>query len=79
MISEGVPYVGWILALILFVVGNIFSLAINVLGAFVHSLRLQYVEIFSKFYEANGRMFSPFGYETQFVKIVESRDLSERD
>lgn len=79
MISEGVPYVGWILALILFVVGNIFSLAINVLGAFVHSLRLQYVEFFSKFYEANGRMFSPFGYETQFVKIVESSDLSERD
>ncbi len=77
MISEGVPYVGWILALILFVIGNIFSLAINVLGAFVHSLRLQYVEFFSKFYEANGRIFSPFGYETQFVKIVESSDSHE--
>ncbi len=72
MISEGVPYVGWILALVLFVVGNIFSLAINVLGAFVHSLRLQYVEFFSKFYEANGRLFAPFCHETQFVKIVDS-------
>jgi V/A-type H+-transporting ATPase subunit I len=79
MISEGVPYVGWILALILFVIGNIFSLAINVLGAFVHSLRLQYVEFFSKFYEANGRIFSPFGYETQFVKIVEAGDSHERN
>jgi V/A-type H+-transporting ATPase subunit I len=77
MISDGVPYVGWILAIILFVVGNIFSLAINVLGAFVHSLRLQYVEFFSKFYEANGRIFSPFGYETQFVKIVEPADTNE--
>ena len=78
MISEGVPYVGWILALILFVIGNIFSLAINVLGAFVHSLRLQYVEFFSKFYEANGRIFTPFGYETQFVKIVETGDGREQ-
>jgi len=77
MIMEGVPYVGWILALILFVIGNIFSLAINVLGAFVHSLRLQYVEFFSKFYEANGRIFSPFRYETQFVKIVEASDSHE--
>jgi len=78
MISEGVPYVGWVLALILFVIGNIFSLAINVLGAFVHSLRLQYVEFFSKFYEANGRIFTPFGYETQFVKIVETGDGREQ-
>lgn len=79
MISEGVPYVGWILALILFVVGNIFSLAINVLGAFVHSLRLQYVEFFSKFYEANGRLFAPFCHETQFVKIVDSCGQQEKN
>ena len=79
MISEGVPYVGWALALILFVVGNIFSLAINVLGAFVHSLRLQYVEFFSKFFEANGRAFVPFGYETQFVQIVEPAETRSHD
>lgn len=77
MIMEGVPYVGWILALVLFVLGNIFSLAINVLGAFVHSLRLQYVEFFSKFYEANGRLFAPFAYETQFIRIAEPGDTKK--
>ncbi len=78
MIAEGVPYVGWILAALLFVVGTVFSIAINVLGAFVHSLRLQYVEFFSKFYEANGKIFTPLKYETQFVDIVEPCDSCDR-
>ena len=44
-----IPYIGWLLGIVLFVGGHVFSLAVNVLGAFVHSLRLQYVEFFSKF------------------------------
>lgn len=64
-----VPYVGWILGGVLFLGGHVFSIAINVLGAFVHSLRLQYVEFFSKFYSSGGKLFSPLRFETRYVTI----------
>ncbi len=70
LISD-VPYVGWLLGAVLFVGGHLFSIAVNVLGAFIHSLRLQYVEFFSKFYGAGGRIFSPLRYDTKFVAIVD--------
>lgn len=48
-----------------------FGLAINTLGAFVHTARLQYVEFFGKFYEAGGRAFQPLGYRTKHVRITD--------
>jgi V/A-type H+-transporting ATPase subunit I len=68
-LAGSVPFVGWILALLLIVGGHIFSIAVNVLGAFVHSLRLQYVEFFSKFYTGGGRVFAPLTYNTSYVFI----------
>ncbi len=52
------------LAITLFAVGHVFNVVINLLGAFVHPARLQFVEFFSKFYEAGGRPFSPFRFRT---------------
>ncbi len=74
-LAGDVPYVGWIIALLLLIGGHIFSIAVNVLGAFVHSLRLQYVEFFSKFYTGGGTVFSPLTYKTAFVAI--KNDLDE--
>ena len=39
--------------------GHLFNLAINVLGAYVHDCRLQYIEFFSRFYTGGGRVFRP--------------------
>jgi V/A-type H+-transporting ATPase subunit I len=68
-LAGDVPYIGWLIALVLLIGGHIFSIAVNVLGAFVHSLRLQYVEFFSKFYSGGGSVFAPLTYKTSFVSI----------
>ena len=50
---------------------QVFNLAINLLGAYVHTCRLQYVEFFGKFYEGGGRAFVPFKQNTKYVEIKE--------
>lgn len=53
------------------VVGHIANFAINVIGAYVHTNRLQYVEFFGKFYEGGGRAFVPFKADTEYYKFKE--------
>jgi len=67
----GVPYVGWLLATIIVVGGHLFSLAINLLGSFVHAMRLQFVEYFGKFYSGNGSVFRPLRLQTQYVEVYD--------
>lgn len=62
---------GAILFIVVFIIGHVFNLAINVLGAYVHTNRLQYVEFFGKFYEGGGRAFNPFKADTKYVDIKE--------
>jgi V/A-type H+-transporting ATPase subunit I len=60
---------GVVIAILIFVIGHIFSIAVNLLGSFVHPLRLMYVEFFGKFYEASGAEFTPFSVSTQYVEL----------
>ena len=60
-----------IMLTLVFVVGHIANLAINLLGAYVHTDRLQFVELFSKFYEGGGRAFEPLSVKTKFIKFKE--------
>lgn len=59
---------GAIVFIIVFAVGHTFNLAINMLGAYVHTCRLQYVEFFGKFYEGGGEPFRPFKENTKYVE-----------
>lgn len=65
----GNSVVGVILFIAVFIFGHIFNMAINLLGAYVHTNRLQYVEFFSKFYEGGGRAFNPFRSNTKYIDI----------
>ena len=66
--------VGFIILLVVFVFGHILNFAINVLGAFIHSSRLQYVEFFGKFYEDGGEPFDPFRKKTKYIKIQQEEE-----
>jgi V/A-type H+-transporting ATPase subunit I len=66
----GAPYIGWILFVIVFIIGHAFNILINGLGAFVHTLRLQYVEFFPKFFEGGGRPYRPFRRETKYTILA---------
>ena len=70
----GSGIVGLIVFIAVFLFGTVFNLAINVLGAYVHSCRLQYVEFFGKFYTGGGKGFVPLTENTKFVKIINKED-----
>jgi len=60
-----------ILLPIVFLIGHPLNMAINLLGAYVHTNRLQFVEMFSKFYEGGGRAFNPLKVNTKYIKFKE--------
>ncbi len=63
----GIPYIGWLFMIGVFIGGHLFNLLINTLGAFIHSGRLQFVEFFGKFMEGGGRDFKPFSKKTKYI------------
>ena len=56
---------------IICILGHTVNLAINLIGAYVHTNRLQYVEFFSKFYEGGGRLFAPLNVNSKSFKFKE--------
>jgi V/A-type H+-transporting ATPase subunit I len=66
-----IPYIGFFAGALLFVVGHTFNVALSLLGAFVHSLRLQFVEFFPKFFVGGGTDFRPLTKEYKHIVIKE--------
>lgn len=69
LIGGMIPYVGPVIAVLILIVGHLFNLAVNTLGAFIHSARLQFVEFFGKFIGGTGKTFQPFKRTERFVTI----------
>lgn len=67
----GRSILGVILFIAVFIIGHTVNLLINLLGAYVHTNRLQFVEFFGKFYEGGGRKYEPFSTNTKYYKIKE--------
>ena len=67
----GTPVVGPVLAIVVLVIGHLFTLAVNTLGAFIHSARLQFVEFFGKFIAGTGREFKPLKRTAEHITIAD--------
>jgi V/A-type H+-transporting ATPase subunit I len=67
----GDSVIGFILMVIILLVGHTVNLVINLLGTFVHTSRLQYIEFFGKFYEDGGKLFKPVRAETKYTHVIQ--------
>ncbi len=69
----GMSVAGFIFLIVILPVGHLINIGLNALGAYVHTMRLQYVEMFSKFYEGGGKEFEPFALQSKYIKIQEDK------
>ena len=69
----GRSVVGLIFMIVIMLVGHAINIGLNALGSYVHTMRLQYVEMFSKFYEGGGEEFEPFSLNSKYIKIQEDK------
>ena len=73
MMTAGGGIISLILGAVVFVGAHLFNAAINILGAYVHACRLQYIEFFGKFYSEGGKPFKPLRFSPRHVRV---RDVS---
>ena len=62
-----------LLGVVLLVVGNAFNLVMNLLGAYIHDARLQYVEFYGRFYEGDGELFKPLGSKHEYIYLLPAK------
>lgn len=63
------PVLGIAVALFIVLLGHFLNFSLSLLGAFIHSGRLQFIEFFGKFYEGGGLKFQPFLREKKYLLI----------
>lgn len=68
--AKGPTVGGTILFILVFAIGHTLNFALNLIGCFVHTLRLQFLEFFGKWYRDGGRPFKPLSVKTKFVDII---------
>lgn len=56
--------------IIVALIGNVLNLVLNLLGCYVHTLRLQCLEFFGRFYKDGGKAFDPLAVHTNYVDVI---------
>jgi V/A-type H+-transporting ATPase subunit I len=68
---ENISLVGIIIIIVgvvVFLLGHTLNTALGLLGGGLHSIRLHYVEFFTKFYKGGGQKYNPFGMKRRFTE-----------
>lgn len=63
-----------IVFVLVFLIGHVFNIGVNLIGTYVHAARLQYLEYFGKFYKDGGIPFRPLQYDTKYVDINDEEE-----
>ena len=74
MAAGGGQWYGVVIGIVIGVFGHTLNVALGILGAYVHSSRLQFLEFYGKFYEGGGRQFRPLRLQRKFTFLVEERE-----
>ena len=61
-------YIGLLLGIVLFVLVQLFAIALGILSPSIHAIRLHFVEWMGKFYDGSGEAFSPLGGRSLHVE-----------
>lgn len=69
--ANGVNAATVIVFLVIFLLGHAMNFGLNLLGCYVHDLRLQCLEFFGKFYTDGGRAFDPLTISSEYVRAKE--------
>ena len=69
--ANGVTPLSGLIFIVIFLIGHALNFGLNLLGCFVHDLRLQCLEFFGKFYQDGGRPFAPLAIRTKFINPEE--------
>ena len=70
--SMGVNVLTMLAFAVIFLAGHAINFALNILGCYVHDLRLQCLEFFGKFYTDGGKPFRPLKFGGKFVRAKET-------
>jgi V/A-type H+-transporting ATPase subunit I len=57
-----------LVGIVIFLFGHALNVALGILGGGLHSIRLHYVEFFTKFYKGGGKRYVPFGMKRRFTE-----------
>jgi V/A-type H+-transporting ATPase subunit I len=57
-----------LVGIVVFLLGHTLNIVLGILGGGLHSIRLHYVEFFTKFYKGGGRKYIPFGMKRRFTE-----------
>jgi V/A-type H+-transporting ATPase subunit I len=70
VLGDVIPGVAGVIVMVFFILfGHSLNLALSFLGAFVHSMRLQFIEFFGRFYTGGAPLFAPFMRKTKYLFI----------
>ena len=70
--NSGINVVSVIAFILIFVLGHAMNFGLNLLGCYVHDLRLQCLEFFGKFYQDGGKPFTPLKFGGKYVRAKEN-------
>lgn len=68
--------IGIFVAILIYIIGHTFNLAMGLLSTYIHDSRLQYVEFFGQFFDGGGKYFTPLRLELNHLnEVINNRDF----